>query len=558
MSAATSQTMERKSASAAGAPSPVLDVLALTIALPSAADREHAVRDVSFVLWPGEILCMVGESGSGKSMCANALMGLLPSSVRITSGRAMFDGQDLTQLSEAQWMGLRGARIAMIFQEPMTALNPLMRIGDQIAEVFEAHGRLTPSERRARILALIAEVGLPEPEKIARAYPFQLSGGQRQRAMIAMALALEPAILIADEPTTALDVTTQAQILRLIRDLQKRHGMAVLFITHDLGVVREIASRVIVMRHGTVVEQGAVTDVLERPQHPYTKALIAAMPSEVVASASGVKADPVLRVRDLRKTYRTGGGLFRPAREVKAIDGVSFEIARGEVLGLVGESGSGKSTVGRAIVRLIEADGGQIFVGGEDMSGLHSDALRRARHRVQMVFQDPYASLNPRRKVAGAIAAGPIARGTPPAKAMERALSLLEMVGLDRAAGERYPHEFSGGQRQRIGIARVLALDPELIIADEAVSALDVSIQAQILDLLRDLRARLGLSLLFITHDLRVAAQLCDRVAVMQNGRIVEIGPAADIFLKPQHDYTKSLLAAVPGLAWREAAKEPA
>jgi peptide/nickel transport system ATP-binding protein len=554
MSVAEPQIIEKPAAVSADVPpAPVLDVSGLTIALPSGADRAEAVRHVSFVLRPGEILCMVGESGSGKSMCANALMGLLPPSVHITAGRAMFESQDLTKRTEAEWESLRGARIAMIFQEPMAALNPLMRIGDQIAEVFEAHGRLTGPERRVRMLALIAEVGLPEPEKIARAYPFQLSGGQRQRAMIAMALALEPAILIADEPTTALDVTTQAQILKLIRDLQKAHGMAVLFITHDLGVVQEIASRVIVMRHGEVVEEGGVADVLERPQHPYTRTLIAAMPSEVVASDAAVDAEPVLRVRNLRKTYRTGGGLLRAAREVKAIDGVSFDIAKGEVLGLVGESGSGKSTVGRAIVRLIEPDSGEISIGGEDMASLRPEALRRARRRVQMVFQDPFSSLNPRRKVADAIAAGPTARGTPLPKAMERAFSLLETVGLDRAAAERYPHEFSGGQRQRIGIARALALDPELIIADEAVSALDVSIQAQILDLFRDLRARFGLSLLFITHDLRVAAQLCDRVAVMQKGRIVEIGPVADIFLKPQHDYTRSLLAAVPGLALREA-----
>ena len=557
MTAASAEVVSRndRTARQSEVARPVLEVAGLTVALPHGSDRENAVTDVSFALQPGEILCMVGESGSGKSMSANAMMGLLPSAVRLTAGSATFEGHDLLQLSESEWMAVRGARIAMIFQEPMTALNPLMRIGDQIAEVFEAHGRLTPPERRARTIRLLAEVRLPEPEKIARCYPFQLSGGQRQRAMIAMALALEPAILIADEPTTALDVTTQAQILDLIRDLQKRHGMAVLFITHDLGVVAEIAHRVIVMRYGMAVEQGTAAEVLEHPKHPYTRELIAAIPSDAVARTSAAPAEPVLRVQGLCKTYRASGGFLKPTREVRAIDGVSFDIVKGEALGLVGESGSGKSTVGRAIVRLVEPDAGHVLLCGEDMATLPAEALRAARRRVQMVFQDPYASLNPRRKVAAAIAAGPIARGTSSAEATERALALLETVGLDRRTGDRYPHEFSGGQRQRIGIARALALDPELIIADEAVSALDVSIQAQILDLLRDLRTRFHLSLLFITHDLRVAAQLCDRIAVMQKGRIVEIGPVADVFLAPQHDYTRKLLAAVPGANWRPAEK---
>ncbi|MFN3614651.1 MAG: ABC transporter ATP-binding protein [Rubrimonas sp.] len=531
-----------------------LSIEGLSIALPPGADRPFAIRDVSMTLTPGEVLCVVGESGSGKSMTANALMGLLPEGVTVAAGRAVFEGRDVLTLPDRTRRALRGKRIAMIFQEPMTALNPLMRIGDQIAEVFEAHGALTPAERRARAVGLCAEVGLPEPDRIVRAYPFQLSGGQRQRAMIAMALALEPAVLIADEPTTALDVTTQAQILRLVKDLQQRRGMAVMFITHDFGVVAEIADRVVVMRHGRIVEEGPARAVLAAPAHDYTRALIAAIPSDRVPQARPVAAPPVLSVRGLRKTYGGGGG-FGKGRAVTAVDDVSFDIARGEVLGLVGESGSGKSTVGRCIVRLIEPDGGQVLIGGQDMAALSSADLRAARRKAQMVFQDPYASLNPRARVGRAISEGPIARGVPPARARERARELLATVGLDPSAADRWPHEFSGGQRQRIGIARALAMDPDLIIADEAVSALDVSIQAQILALLRDLRARLGLSMLFVTHDLRVAAQLCDRVAVMRKGRIVEIGPVAEVFLNPRHDYTRSLLAAVPGATW---AKEDA
>ncbi|MEM7496850.1 MAG: ABC transporter ATP-binding protein [Pseudomonadota bacterium] len=534
-----------------------LAIEGLTVALPRGADRAHAVEEVSLTVAAGEILCVVGESGSGKSMSANAVMGLLPPGVTVAAGRAMFEGRDLLELPEEERQALRGARIAMIFQEPMTALNPLMRIGDQIAEVFEAHGRLTPPERRARAVDLVEEVGLPEPERIVRAYPFQLSGGQRQRAMIAMALALEPAILIADEPTTALDVTTQAQILELIRRLQRDHGMAVMFITHDFGVVAEIADRVVVMRHGRIVEEGPAADVLSAPEHPYTRALLEAVPTGVPSTAAGRAPEtPALEVVGLEKTYVTSSGPFRPKRVVRAIDGVSFEIGRGEVLGLVGESGSGKSTVGRAIVRLVDPDAGHVRIGGVDMATLSASDLRTARAKAQMVFQDPYASLNPRARIARALTEGPMAMGTPHAEARARAAELLELVGLDASALDRFPHEFSGGQRQRIGIARALAMDPELIVADEAVSALDVSIQAQVLDLLRDLRARLGLSLLFITHDLRVAAQLCDRVAVMQKGKIVEIGPVAEIFQRPSHAYTRQLLAAVPGAGWGAEAAE--
>ena len=366
--------------------------------------------------------------------------------------------------------------------------------------------------------------------------------------MIAMALALEPTLLIADEPTTALDVTTQAQILALIRDLQQRRGMAVMFITHDFGVVAEIASRVCVMRHGKIVELGDARSVLENPQDAYTQALIAAIPSNAVPPHRDTdQVAPLLEIKGLQKVFRSRGGWFKPAREVHALNDVSLTLARGETVGIVGESGSGKSTLGRCVVRLEHPDSGELLLDGVNLSQLKGDALRRERHRVQMIFQDPYASLNPRTKVGMAIAQGPIANGTPKAAALKRAGELLDMVGLGASAVERYPHEFSGGQRQRIGIARALALDPELIVADEAVSALDVSIQAQVLELLEELKQRLSLSLLFITHDLRVAAQLCDRIVVMQHGRIIEQGSAEQIFLAPREAYTQDLLDAIPG-----------
>ena len=526
----------------------VVTVTDLTVALPAGADRPHAVEGVSLAIEPGEVLCVVGESGSGKSVTANAIMGLLPKEVRPVAGRIEMGGRDLLALKDEEWQALRGSEVAMIFQEPMTALNPLMRVGEQIAEVFEAHGALGRAERRAKALSLITEVGLPDPEKALRAYPFELSGGQRQRAMIAMALALEPKLLIADEPTTALDVTTQAQILTLIRNLQERHGMAVLFITHDFGVVAEIGERVVVMRHGRVVEEGPVRRVLRDPAHDYTRRLIAAVPPLAPPETRQLAdAAPLLSVEGLDKTFRSGGGLFKKPRIVHAVKDLSFRIARGETLGIVGESGSGKSTAGRCVVRLLDPDAGRIDLGGEDWGALSGESLRQARKRVQMIFQDPYASLNPRRKVAQILTEGPVANGVPRRQAAERAAELIGLVGLDAAALDRYPHEFSGGQRQRIGIARALAMDPEVLIADEAVSALDVSVQAQVLELLADLRDRFRLALVFITHDLCVAAQICDRIAVMRYGEIVELGLTVDVFGNPKHDYTRSLLAAVPG-----------
>ncbi|MBB4424695.1 peptide/nickel transport system ATP-binding protein [Bradyrhizobium sp. CIR48] len=527
---------------------PAVSIKNLRIALPKGAERPFAVDGVSLDLRPGKIVCVVGESGSGKSMCAHALMGLLPDTVSVASGEIQFEGRDLLKLDDDGWRDLRGRRLAMIFQEPMTALNPLMRIGDQMAETFEAHGLLTPRERRARALALAREVGLPDPERIVRAYPHQLSGGQRQRAMIAMALALEPAVLVADEPTTALDVTTQAQILKLIRNLQRNRNMAVMFITHDFGVVADIADQVVVLRHGKVVEEGPAATIFNAPQHDYTKALLAAVPSMDPPAREPLDDQArAVEVIGLDKTYITSGGWFREDRRVDAARAVNFNILKGETLGLVGESGSGKSSVARLVMRLIEADRGTVRIGETDLTQLSGKALRAERHRIQMIFQDPFASLNPRRKVGHIIADGPIAAGLDPKAAFDRARDLLKLVGLDAGALERYPHEFSGGQRQRIGIARALALEPEIIVADEAVSALDVSVQAQVLRLLEDLKTRLGLSMLFITHDLRVAAQICDRIAVMQRGAIVELKPTAQLFAAPEHAYTRELLAAVPG-----------
>ncbi|WP_370853067.1 ABC transporter ATP-binding protein [Pararhizobium haloflavum] len=519
----------------------------LKIALPEGADRALAVDDVSFDLVPGEILCIVGESGSGKSMSANAMMGLLPDLVRPVGGRILVGDKDILTLSDKERRDMRGRAMAMIFQEPMSALNPLMKVADQIAEVYEAHGLLTPRERKDRAVQLLTEVGIPEPEKAARAYPFQLSGGQRQRVMIAMALALEPKILIADEPTTALDVTTQAQILDLIRHLQRERDMAVMFITHDFGVVAEIADRVAVMQFGKIVEEGSVDDVLDHPQHDYTRKLIAAIPRLSADRRAAIEKAPILAVEGLNKTYHTGGSMFAKGRVVHAVNDVSFVLADGETLGIVGESGSGKSSVGRCLVRLLDPDSGVVKLGGVDMAYMKGEELRRERKRIQMIFQDPYASLNPRSRVGRILSEGPMAHGKPKDEAYQRASELLELVGLDASAIDRYPHEFSGGQRQRIGIARALALEPEVIIADEAVSALDVSIQAQVLDLLADLKARLNLALVFITHDLRVAAQVCDRIAVMQKGRIVELGPAYDIFNDPRDAYTRSLIEAIPG-----------
>ena len=528
----------------------VLEVRELTIALPSGADRALAVDGAGFSVDAGEMVCLVGESGSGKSVIAQATMGLLPAALRATGGQVLLDGENVLAASEARLRELRCTRMSMIFQEPMTALNPVMTCGDQIDEVLATHTALSAAHRRSRVLEIVRDVQLPEPERMIASYPHQLSGGQRQRIMIAMALVLNPRLLIADEPTTALDVTTQAQILELIRELQRKHDTGVLFITHDFGVVAEIADRVAVVRQGEVVEFAPARELLAHPRHDYTRMLISAVPSlkpRLRQLAAG--APIVLRTERLTKTYGRGGWLRRGA-DVAAAASVSLEIRRGETLGIVGESGSGKSTVARCVARLIEPSAGRIMLDGEDVAQLGPGALRRFRRRVQIVFQDPYRSLNPRRTIGEAIVEGPMNYGIDRDAALANARRLMDLVRLDPKSLDRYPHQFSGGQRQRVCIARALAIEPELLIADEAVSALDVSVQAQVLALLDEIRTELNLAMLFITHDLRVAAQVCDRVAVMQRGRIVEEGPVGELFEHPQHEYTRALFAAAPGRNW--------
>jgi len=525
----------------------VLEVRDLSIALPAGGDRADAASKVSFSVGRGEIVCLVGESGSGKSVIAQSVMGLLPKALPLAGGSIRLNGEELVGMPEAGLRLRRATRMSMIFQEPMTALNPVMTCGDQIDEVLKFHSHASAEERRSRILGIVREVSLPDPQRIVASYPHQLSGGQRQRIMIAMALVLEPALLIADEPTTALDVTTQAQILNLILQLQKKHGTGVLFITHDFGVVAEIAHRVAVLRLGELVEMGTRDEVLKAPRHDYTKMLIGSVPTlKPVARPARPDAPLVLETMKLSKTYRERSW-FGAGREVHAAQDVSLEVRRGQTLGIVGESGSGKSTVARCIVRLVDPSSGDIRLSGEEIARMPARELRPLRRKVQIVFQDPYRSLNPRRTVGESIVEGPLNYGIGRVEAFDRARKLLELVRMDNSALARYPHQFSGGQRQRICIARALAMEPELLVADEAVSALDVSVQAQVLQLLEEIRTRLNLAMLFITHDLRVAAQVCDQVAVMSKGRVVEYGAAAEVFLRPRHEYTRALFDAAPG-----------
>ncbi|RWJ31950.1 ABC transporter ATP-binding protein [Mesorhizobium sp.] len=532
---------------------PVLSVRGLTVTLPPHMDRSHAVKDVTFDIGRNEILCIVGESGSGKSVTANAIMGLLPQTLKVTAGQIQLLEHDLLSLPGAKLRSLRGRVASIIFQDPLSALNPLMRIGDQIVEQMEAHDVGSPADRRKRAIELLHEVGLPEPQIIQYQYPFRLSGGQRQRVMIAMALSLDPDLLIADEPTTALDVTTQAQILELIRTMQRRKDMSVMFITHDFGVVSDIADRVVVMEKGNLVEKGSRDEVLHRPQHSYTRKLIAAVPRMSDAnSARGADAsDPILEVEHLNKTFQLTSGLFRKQRVLRAVNDVAFKVFPKSTLGVVGESGSGKSTLGKLLLKLIPADaGGRISYKGQNLASLGEAEMRPYRNRIQMVFQDPFASLNPRHTVATILTAGPRAAGIPADDASRKAAVMLERVGLSQSALRRYPHEFSEGQRQRIGIARALMFDPDVLVADEAVSALDVSIQAQILKLLQHAQTETGFAMIFITHDLRVASQMCDELIVMYRGSIVERGDAKRILNAPQHEYTTRLVGALPGAEW--------
>jgi peptide/nickel transport system ATP-binding protein len=527
----------------------VVSISNLSIALPVGGDRPFAVEAADLDVQRGEILCVVGESGSGKSVLASAIMGALPRGLQRTAGKIRFQGEEITHLPEARLRELRGSRIAMIFQEPMASLNPAIRVGRQIEEVLEIHAQaMTQAERRARVLALMREMQLPEPEKLTRRYPHQISGGQCQRVVIAMALALDPALLIADEPTTALDVTTQAQILRLIRALRDRHGQGVLFVTHDFGVVADIADRVAVMQRGRLVEIGPARQVLDEPRHAYTRQLIAAVPSLTPHPRTAASAAPALLIDALTKSYG----------DLRAVDEVTFEVPKGGTVALVGESGSGKSTLAKAVIRLVAPNAGRVLVEDVDFATIGWRELMRRRRLVQMVFQDPYGSLNPNRTVGDVLIRAGVLGGLTRAESRTRAGELIELVGLQRAALARKPEAFSGGQRQRIGIARALAMRPAIVIADESVSALDVSVQKQVLELLERLQRQAGLTMLFITHDLRVAAQIADRIAVMQRGRLVEFGPAVRVLQTPEHPYTAELVAAAPGRNWEPMVREKA
>ncbi|TKI06534.1 ABC transporter ATP-binding protein [Martelella alba] len=526
--------------------SPVLSVERLTIAF----GARRVVDDVSFALLPGQTLCIAGESGSGKSMTSLAIMGLLPDGAVVPGGAIVFDNRDLLELGEGDMRQLRGKRMGMIFQEPMTSLNPLMTVEQQLAETLRRHERLTRTEIRRRILSMLDAVKLPQVEKRLAQYPHELSGGMRQRIMIAMAMLCQPEILIADEPTTALDVTIQAQILQLMRELQRDFATSLLLITHDMGVVAEMADEVVVMRQGRVEEQLPAPQLFSAPRADYTRRLLAAVP--VLGAApplAPVTADkPLLSVRELTVRFPVRGPAFRPKRQVHAVENVSFDLFPGETLGLVGESGCGKSTTGKALLNMIPFNG-SARLDGRELNGLRGAGLREVRRDIQMVFQDPYAALNSRKTLFELVGEplllyerlGETAR-------RERTAELLAQVGLTADALTRYPHQFSGGQRQRICIARALALNPKVIIADESVSALDVSVQAQVLELLEGLRERYGLSYLFISHDMAVVERICHRVAVMFCGQIVEIGPRDQVLHYPRHPYTRRLLSAVPSL----------
>jgi microcin C transport system ATP-binding protein len=524
----------------------LLSIRDLSIAFGRGTREFLAVDRISFDIGKGETVALVGESGSGKSVTALSVMKLLPyPAAHHPSGSIKFKGRDLLPLTERDMRHVRGNDITIIFQEPMTSLNPLHTIEKQIGEILSLHQGLTGKAARARILDLLGQVGIPDPAGRLQSYPHQLSGGQRQRVMIAMALANEPDLLIADEPTTALDVTVQAQILKLLKDIQTRLGMSVLFITHDLGIVRKIADKVCVMQRGKIVEQGDVERVFKSPEHPYTRALLAAEPKPDPALPRP-EAPVVVQTRDLKVWFPVKRGVLRKVvGHIKAVDGVSVELRKGETLGVVGESGSGKTTLGLAILRLISSDGPIVFM-GDAIQELNFKEMRPYRHSMQIVFQDPYGSLSPRMSVSDVIEEGLWVHhpGLSAAERERRVVEALNEVGLDSQSRYRYPHEFSGGQRQRIALARALVLEPTFIVLDEPTSALDMLIQSQMVDLLRDLQKRHDLTYLFISHDLRVVAALASRLLVMRHGKAVEEGAAAELFKAPKSDYTRALFAA--------------
>lgn len=554
---------------------PILKIENLKTSFMTSGGEVQAVRGVSFSVGKGEILGIVGESGSGKSVTSMSILRLLADTARIKDGSILFEGEDLTKLSKKQIRKIRGEKIAMIFQDPMSSLNPLIPVGKQVSEMIrEHHPDKSREELKKEVMELFSRVRIPEPEKRYHSFPHEFSGGMRQRVMIAMALASRPKLLIADEPTTALDVTIQGQILDLIKTLQEEEGTSVLFITHDMGVVAEISDRTVVMFRGKQVETGQTADIFRQSQHPYTRALLSAVPVlgsmqgyqrplrfPIVDNATGLsetpvevadtvdKIDvPVLEVKGLTKRFEIYSGFMsRLSGRVHAVENVSFDLRKGETLSLVGESGCGKSTTGRAIMRLSEPDSGEVLVEGRNILSLDKQAMREMRRSVQMIFQDPYASLNPRMTVGAAIAEPYIEHRLGSVRdAKDVVADMLEKVGLTPDMAKRYPHEFSGGQRQRVCIARALALKPKVIVADESVSALDVSIKAQVINLMLDLQQSLDLAFLFISHDMAVVERVSHRVAVMYLGEIVEIGPRSAVFENPQHDYTRKLMAAVP------------
>ncbi len=541
----------------------------LNIEARTRAGTLKVVNDLSFTIKKSETLCVVGESGCGKSVTALSLMSLLPEGIlKVSSGDILFDNINLAQLSEAELEGIRGNEISMIFQEPMTSLNPLFTVGEQVSEVIRRHKNLNKEKAWASAVELLDAVKIPNPDKRAFDYPFQLSGGQRQRVMIAIALACQPKILIADEPTTALDVTIQAEILALINMLKQETGTAVMFITHDMAVVAQMADRVVVMHPGKKVEEGTVHEIFNNPQHEYTKSLLAAVPklgemaskkypepmrlvgekkTKALKPIVGTN-EPLLKVNNLVTRYPVKGGVLRrTVARVHAVEDISFTIMKGKTLSLVGESGCGKSTVGRSLIRLVEPTSGDVNLDGQNILSLNPKDMREARSNIQMVFQDPFSSLNPQRPLFDQVAEPLRNYGTVKHEVLQEKIGdLFDRVKLPRSFMQRYPHQLSGGQRQRIAIARALALNPKMIIADEAVSALDVSVQAQVLNLMMELQVDLGLSFLFISHDMAVVERVSHDVGVMYLGRLVEIGPRQAIFRNPQHPYTQDLLKAVP------------
>ncbi len=524
---------------------PLIEVKNLSVRFPGAGESVLAARNVSFDIRKGETVALVGESGSGKTVSALSILRLLPPGAHHPSGEILFEGQNLLRVKESEIRHVRGNRISIIFQEPMTSLNPLHTVEQQVSEVLKIHRGMSNGAARKRTLELLEKVGIRDAEARLSAFPHQLSGGQRQRVMIAMALANEPDLLIADEPTTALDVTIQAQILDLLKDLQRELGMALLLITHDLGIVRKMANRTFVMKNGEVVESGPAGEVFSAPKHPYTKRLLEAQPKGEPPRLDS-KAPVVLEAGNLKVWFPVKQGILRrTAGYIKAVDGVSFELRSGQTLGIVGESGSGKTTLGLAILRLVSSEG-QIAYVGKRIDGLKSREMRPLRREMQIVFQDPYGSLSPRLSVGQIIEEGLLIQnpGLTREERRERISAALAEVGLDPEWQNRYPHEFSGGQRQRIAIARAIILQPNFLMLDDPTSALDVSVQAQIVDLLRDLQRKRGLAYLFISHDLKVMRALASYVMVMKNGVVVEEGPTAEIFEHPKTDYTKALIAA--------------